>query len=78
MSNLRISEAGTVQFPMVKHAAAIGWTPLAPEVAKQKRRGEAGMLLHDELEVKLLEPASTSCSRARRWCSITTFSARNS
>jgi type I restriction enzyme, R subunit len=55
MSELRISEAGTVQFPMVKHAAEIGWTPLTPEAAKQKRGGEAGMLLRDELELKLSE-----------------------
>lgn len=46
---MKISEAGTVQFPMVTHAAAIGWTPITPEVAKQKRGGEAGMLLRDEL-----------------------------
>ena len=50
---LKISEAGTVQFPMVKHAAEIGWTPIAPEVAKQKRGGEAGMMLRDELEAAL-------------------------
>jgi type I restriction enzyme R subunit len=55
MSDLKISEAGTVQFPMVKHAVEIGWTPLTPEVAKQKRGGEAGMLLRDELEAKLSE-----------------------
>jgi type I restriction enzyme R subunit len=55
MSDIKISEAGTVQFPMVKHAVEIGWTPLAPEVAKQKRGGEAGMLLRDELEAKLSE-----------------------
>ena len=55
MSDLKISEAGTVQFPMVKHAAEIGWTPLKPEIAKQKRGGEAGMLLRDELEAKLAE-----------------------
>lgn len=55
MSDLKIGEAGTVQFPMVKHAVEIGWTPLAPEVAKQKRGGEAGMLLRDELEAKLGE-----------------------
>lgn len=55
MSDLKISEAGTVQFPMVKHAAEIGWTPLTPEAAKQKRGGEAGMLLRDELEAKLSE-----------------------
>lgn len=50
---LKISEAGTVQFPMVKHAAEIGWTPITSEVAKQKRGGEAGMLLRDELEDRL-------------------------
>jgi type I restriction enzyme R subunit len=55
MSELRVSEAGTVQFPMVKHATEIGWTPLTPEVAKQKRGGEAGMLLRDELKAKLRE-----------------------
>lgn len=53
MSGLKISEAGTVQFPMVKHAAEIGWVTLTPDVAKQKRGGEAGMLLRDELENKL-------------------------
>lgn len=53
MSELTISEAGSVQFPMVAHAAAIGWTKITPEVAKQKRGGEAGMLLRDELEEKL-------------------------
>ena len=55
MTALKITEAGTVQFPMVKHAAEIGWRPINPEVAKQKRGGEAGMLLRDELEAKLAE-----------------------
>lgn len=55
MSDLKISEAGTVQFPMVKHAVEIGWTSLSPEDAKQKRGGEAGMLLRDVLEAKLSE-----------------------
>ena len=53
MSTLAISEAISVQFPMVRHAAEIGWTPIPPEVAKQKRGGEAGMLFRDELEAKL-------------------------
>ncbi|MGE3718160.1 MAG: type I restriction endonuclease, partial [Bauldia sp.] len=53
MNQLAISEAGTVQFPMVKHAAEIGWTAIGPEVARQKRGGDAGMLLRDELEAKL-------------------------
>ncbi|WP_339036207.1 HsdR family type I site-specific deoxyribonuclease [Bradyrhizobium symbiodeficiens] len=52
---LKISEAETVQFPMLKHAAEIGWTPIGPDVAKQKRGGEAGMLLRDELEAKLAQ-----------------------
>ena len=39
-----------MQFPMVAYAAAIGWTAIPPEVAKQKRGGEAGMLFRDELE----------------------------
>jgi len=38
---------------MVRHAQETGWTPLAPEIAKQKRGGEAGMLLRDELKAKL-------------------------
>ncbi len=50
MSDFKITEAGSVQFPMVRHAAEIGWTPLPPEVAVDKRGGEAGMLFRDELE----------------------------
>jgi type I restriction enzyme R subunit len=52
---LKIGEAGTVQFPMVKHAVEIGWTAINPDVAKQKRGGEAGILLRDELEARLAE-----------------------
>jgi type I restriction enzyme R subunit len=55
MSRLKISEAGTVQFPMVRYAEQIGWTPLTPEVARTKRGGEAGTFLRDELETKLAE-----------------------
>ena len=53
MSTLKISEAGTVQFPMVKHAVEIGWKPLTPDAAKEKRGGDAGMLFRDELAAKL-------------------------
>ena len=45
-----ISEAGTVQFPMVRHAQEVGWTPLGPRAALEKRGGEAGTILRDELE----------------------------
>jgi type I restriction enzyme R subunit len=55
MPGLTISEAGTVQFPMVRHAAEIGWTPITPEVARQKRGGETGMFLRDELEDRLAQ-----------------------
>ena len=53
MTAIAISEAGTVQFPMVSHATEIGWTPLTPGDAKLKRGGEDGMLLRDELQAAL-------------------------
>ncbi|MCI0388608.1 MAG: HsdR family type I site-specific deoxyribonuclease, partial [Acidobacteria bacterium] len=55
MSAITISEAGTVQFPMVKHADEIGWTPLTPEEARQMRGGEAEMFFRDALAGKLAE-----------------------
>jgi type I restriction enzyme R subunit len=55
MSTLRISEAWTVQFPMVKHASEIGWKLLSPEEAEAKRHGIATMLFADVLEEKLQE-----------------------
>jgi type I restriction enzyme R subunit len=54
MNELRVSEAGTVQFPMVHHAAEMGWTPLSREEALSKRGGEAGLFLYDELRDALL------------------------
>ena len=50
MTTLNITEATTVQFPMVRHAAEIGWTPLSPQDALRKRGGEAGLLFRAELE----------------------------
>ena len=50
MTELNITEAGSVQFPMVRHAAEIGWTPLPPQDALRKRGGETGLLFRDELE----------------------------
>lgn len=55
MSTLKISEAGTVQFPMVKHAAEIGWDPVTKEDALIRRGGEAGTFFRDVLEAKLAE-----------------------
>jgi type I restriction enzyme R subunit len=53
MSMLKISEAGTVQFPMVKHAVEVGWTAISPEDARTKRGGEAGVFFRDVLEGSL-------------------------
>jgi type I restriction enzyme R subunit len=53
MSTLKITEAETVQFPMVRHAAEVGWTALAPEDARASRGGDAGGFLRDALEEKL-------------------------
>jgi type I restriction enzyme, R subunit len=54
MPNLKISEAGSVQFPMVSHAIGVGWTRIPPTVAKQKRGGESGMLFLDEVQAALV------------------------
>ena len=53
MTELRITEAGAVQFPMVRHAAEVGWTPLSPSDALAMRGGEAGLLFRSVLEEAL-------------------------
>ena len=50
MTELNITEAGTVQFPMVRHAAETGWTPIPPGDALSMRGGETGILFREELE----------------------------
>ena len=50
MSTLQITEADTVQFPMVRHASEIGWTPVPPQEALAHRGGPAGLLFRGELE----------------------------
>ena len=50
MTTLNITEAGSVQFPMVRHAQGIGWTPIPPKEALDMRGGEAGLLFLSELE----------------------------
>jgi type I restriction enzyme R subunit len=52
---LKISEAGSVQFPMVTHAAEIGWEPLTPVEALFRRGDESSCLFHGVLERKILE-----------------------
>ena len=53
MTDITITEADSVQFPMVRHAAEVGWTPLTPQAAVRKRGGEAGMLFRAEVEEAL-------------------------
>jgi type I restriction enzyme R subunit len=53
MTTLKINQGYTVQFPMVKHVAEIGWTVMAPDEAEAKRQGKANSLFRDELEAKL-------------------------
>ena len=53
MKSLKISEAGTVQFPMVKHAAGIGWTAMTPDDARGCRGGESGAFFRLLLEEKI-------------------------
>ncbi len=54
MTPFKISEAGTVQFPMVAHAAEIGWEPLTPVEALFRRGDESASLFRGLLEQKLL------------------------
>jgi type I restriction enzyme R subunit len=47
-------ENRSVQFPLVKYAAEIGWTVLPPDEALKMRKGEGGMLLRSVLREQLL------------------------
>lgn len=51
---LKISEAGSVQFPMVAHAVEVGWTPLTPIEALYRRGDESARMFRGELEHKIL------------------------
>jgi hypothetical protein len=52
---LSIGEARSVQFPMVAHAAKIGWAPIAPAAAVEQRGSLDGMLFRDVVAAKLVE-----------------------
>ena len=53
MTEPKITEAGAVQFPMVRHAAEVGWMPLSPSNALVMRGSEAGLLFRSEIEEAL-------------------------
>ena len=50
MTALNITEAATVQMPMVLHATKVGWVPVRPEDALVRRGGPAGLLFRGEVE----------------------------
>ena len=50
MTELHITEASSVQFPMVSHAVEVGWIPLSPQDALAMRGGESGLLFRGVLE----------------------------
>jgi type I site-specific restriction-modification system R (restriction) subunit len=52
---LSIGEARSVQFPMVAHAAKIGWAPIAPAAPVEQRGSLDGMLFRDVVAAKLVE-----------------------
>ncbi|WP_108249997.1 type I restriction endonuclease subunit R [Planctomonas deserti] len=55
MTTLKIGEAYTVQFPMVGHAAEVGWAPVTPFESESLRHGRENMLFTDVLEEKILD-----------------------
>jgi type I restriction enzyme, R subunit len=48
------NEAGTVQYPLVKHAEEIGWTCISKDDAVHRRKGEAGLFFYEDLEKALI------------------------
>ena len=54
MSSTLAIESGTTQFPLVKHAAEVGWTVVSDTEALRRRGGEAGLFFYKELEDALL------------------------
>ena len=52
---MQIDEKACAQFPMIRHAAEVGWLPVDPEAAKTKRGGASSMLFKGELAAKLAQ-----------------------
>src|SRR6267142_950580 len=54
MSISLVSEVGTVQFTLIKHADEAGWAVVSETDALRKRGGESGLFFDDELKEALL------------------------
>ena len=54
MSSLLASEAASVQYPLIRHAAQVGWTPVTRDEAMRKRGGEHSPFFQDEIRAALL------------------------
>lgn len=54
MSTPLATEAGSVQFPLVKHANAVGWDVISDTAALALRRDEGGSFFYDVLRERLL------------------------
>ena len=54
MSNTLANEAGTVQFPLIKHATGVGWNVVSDTDALQRRGGEGGLFFYRDLTDALL------------------------
>ena len=54
MSAILANEAATTQFPLVKHAAEIGWEVVSDAEALHRRGGEGGLFFDKDLEAALI------------------------
>lgn len=50
MNAFHITEKDTIQMPMVRYAAEVGWTPVSIQDALVLRGGQAGLFFRNELE----------------------------
>ena len=48
------NEAGTVQYPLVRHVEEVGWTVVSQDDALHRRGGEAGLFFYKDLEDALI------------------------
>ncbi|HVU46937.1 MAG TPA: HsdR family type I site-specific deoxyribonuclease [Terracidiphilus sp.] len=54
MTTTLANEAGTTQFPLIKHAEQIGWICVSDTEALRRRGGEGGLFFYKDLEEALI------------------------